>query len=516
MGSSGEVDGPDLTEGVPLSQLEEGNPFVGTVDGEPVVVVKKDESLYAIGARCTHYGGPLEEGLVVGDTIRCPWHHAVFDLKTGEAKGAPAFGDTGCYPVEIDGFHFRVLTKEESPKARPSVDGPESVVIVGAGAAAASAAETLRKEGFDGAITMVGADEEGPVDRPNLSKDYLAGEAPDEWIPLGGDDHWRQLEVEVLRGDPVVDIDRQQQRIRTESGTERGYDRLLYATGAEPLTPPIGGLESTRHYTLRSYADSQAIVEAAEQGEAALVIGASFIGLEVAASLRQRGIEVTVVAPESRPLGMLLGDELGALVESVHRDRGVEFHLGAKVEEFDGGTAKLSDAAEIPFDFVVLGVGVRPRTEVAEAAGLDVSDGVNVDRQLTTNDAAIYAAGDVARYPDPISGQSVRIEHWVVAQRQAQTAARNILGGSAEEFSDVPFFWSRHFDLTIRYIGHAPDFDDISVDGSIDDRDATVGYLRDGEVLAVATVGRDLDGLRAETALARGDQGWLRDLVGAD
>ena len=514
MGEDTQVEGPDLGEGIPLSRLKEGEPLLGVVDGDPVVVVKQDEEVHAIGARCTHYGGPLEEGLVVDGTIRCPWHHASFDLETGNAEGAPAFGSVGCYPVEIDGFHFRVLPKDEECTGENTArEQPESVVIVGAGAAGAAVAETLRAEGYDGAVTMIG-DEPGPVDRPNLSKDYLAGEAPEEWIWLGGDDHWSDLDIEIMTGDPVVEIDRQTTCIKTESGAAVKYDQLVYATGAEPIVPPISGLEDAPSFTLRSLDDSRAIAEAAEDGDKALILGAGFIGLEVAASLRNRGLDVSVVAPESLPLASVLGDDVGRLIKSVHQQQGVRFHLGAKVEHIEDRAARLSNSQEIEFDLIVVGVGVRPRTEPAAAAGLDVDDGVVVDDQFKTNDPAIYAAGDVARFPEPETDQLIRIEHWVAAQRQGQQVARELLGSDQPPKMSIPFFWSRHFDLTVHYVGHATDFDSVVVDGSIEERDALIGYVESGQIRAICVIGRDRDGLRAEAALADGDQGSLKSLVG--
>lgn len=502
----------DLGDGVALSRLVDGEPLAGKVGDDDVVVVRRGEKIFAVGASCTHYGGPLKKGLVVGETIRCPWHHAVFDLKTGRAVGAPAFASVGCYPVEVDGDEFRVLEKSEPEEKSGPKRVPESVVIVGAGAAAAAAAEMLRQEGYAGPVTMIGAEESGPVDRPNLSKDYLAGEAEEDWIPLGGDEHWRGLDVEVVKGEDVVDIDRSAKSVRTSAGKTYNYDVLLYATGAEPFVPPVEGLEDTSYFTLRSFQDSQDIVEAAEEAESALIVGAGFIGLEVAASLRNRGVDVSVVAPDALPLERVLGEELGAFVQSLHEEEGVEFYLDRSVERFEANQAHLSDGTSLSFDFVVLGTGVKPRTELAEKVGLEVDDGVIVDGELRTNDEFIYAAGDVARYPDPQGGESIRVEHWVLAERLAQRAARNMLGVKNLGVTDVPFFWSRHYDLSISYVGHALEFDEVVVDGSVVDRDAAVGYLKDGEIQAVATLGRAITSLRAEEALADGDQERLKRL----
>jgi apoptosis-inducing factor 3 len=503
----------NLNAGVPLSRLEEGKPLGGNVGDDKVVVVKRGEQIFAIGARCTHYSGPLEKGLVVGTTIRCPWHHAVFDLETSRAVGAPAFKPTGCYPVEVEGDKFRVLPKQDPPVVETPRQEPKSVTIVGAGAAAAAATEMLRQQGYEGPITMIGHETSGPVDRPNLSKDYLAGEAQPDWIPLGGDEHWRDLGVELITGEEVVEIDGDNKRVRTRGGESYDYDVLLYATGAEPIVPPIEGIESAKCFTLRSFDDSRTIAEAADENDQALVVGASFIGLEVAASLRNRGVDVTVVAPEKLPLAKAFGDELGKLVKTLHEDQGVTFHLEQTVDRFDEDRAYLSGGDEISFDFVVMGTGVKPRTDLAEKAGLEVDDGVVIDGKMRTSDPSIYAAGDVARYPDPTGNGTARIEHWVLAERLAQRAARNMVGAEHLGLTDIPFFWSWHYDLKINYVGHATDFDEVVIDGSVPDRDATIGYLKGGRVLAVATLGRALASLRAEQALADDDQQALRQML---
>lgn len=504
----------DFGEGSAIDELEEGQPLAGFVGDEEVVVVRQGDEIFAVGAHCTHYGGPLAEGLVDGKTIRCPLHHAVFDLSTGQALGAPAFSGVGCYGVEINGDRFVVGPKEKEKAHGEAAQSPESVLIVGAGAAAAAAAEMLRRQGYDGPITMIGHESSGPVDRPNLSKDFLAGDAQPDWIPLGGDDHWQDLDVTLIKGVEIVAIDREKKELRSSDGSTYGYDRLLYAMGAAPQVPPIDGLESARHYSLRSFADSEAILEAAETSERALVLGASFIGLEVAASLKKQGLDVTVVAPEEVPLAAILGEAVGQAVQAVHEEEGVEFMLGQTVEKFSPSSATLANGEDVAFDFVVCGTGVRPRTELAEKAGLSVDDGVVVDRHMRTDDEAIYAAGDVARVPQAGSDKTVRIEHWVFAERLGERAARAMVGADEPTEWDVPFFWSRHFDMTIQYVGHAGDFEKTIVAGSLAEGDAAVGYVQDGQIVAVATVGRPVDNLRAELALARAEQEKLREIVG--
>ena len=508
------LEGPDLTQGFEVTKLVEGKPLVGLVEDDEVVVIKQGDEIHAIGRRCTHYGAPLDDGAVVDGTIRCPWHHAVFDLETGVAEGAPAFGSAGCYPVEIEGDVVRVLPKREerTPEER---EGPESVVFVGAGAAAAAAAETFRQRGYRGAITMIGAEPSGPVDRPNLSKDYLAGQAEESWIPLGGDEHWEEMGVELITGDEVVSIDREHRRLSTESGQTYDYDVLFYTTGVEPVVPPIEGLEEVEAYTLRSFGDAQRISQAADQGQRALVVGAGFIGLEVAASLNDRGLEVSVVAPEELPLASVMGEEIGKLVHRLHEEAGETFYLGTTVERLEDGRATLADGREVEFDFVVLGTGVKPRTRLAEEAGLDVDDGVLVDEQLRTSDEHIFAVGDVARYPDSGGEGTARVEHWVLAQRLAQRAARVVLDEEPPNYTKVPFFWSRHHGVSISYVGYASEVDEVVVCGSVEDQDGAVGFVRDGQVLAVATVGRAVDSLHAEDALARGDQEALWEILGA-
>ena len=304
-------------------------------------------------------------------------------------------------------------------------------------------------------------------------------------------------------GSEVAAIDSARREIRLAGSASVAYDRLLLATGAEPVRLAVPGADQAHVYTLRSLADCRAIIEAAKDARRALVIGASFIGLEVAASLRARNIEVHVVAPEARPMERVLGGELGDFIRGLHEQHGVVFHLGETVTGFDSRRVILKSGGSLEADLVVAGVGVRPRLALAEQAGLKIDRGVLVDPYLQTSAPDVYAAGDIARWPDPYSGAAIRVEHWVVAERQGQVAAANMLG-SAERFAAVPFFWSQHYDVPINYVGHAEQWDDIAVEGNIDAKDCLLRYKRGGRVLAVASIFRDLDSLKAELAMEQG------------
>ena len=285
-------------------------------------------------------------------------------------------------------------------------------------------------------------------------------------------------------------------------GTRRPFGALLIATGADPVRPPIPGADGPRVHYLRSFSDSRAIIARTASSKSVVVVGASFIGLEVAASLRTRGIAVDVVAPDRVPLERVMGPEIGQFVQAVHVAHGVTFHLGTTVARIDDRTVTLGDGTTLDADFVVMGVGVRPATALAESAGLELDRGIVVNEYLETSVPGIFAAGDVARWPDPRSGERVRIEHWVVAERQGQAAARAMLG-YRERFDAVPFFWSQHYDVTIRYVGHAERWDSLTTTGSLDARDACVRFIAGGKTLAVATVSRDRDSLQAELEFER-------------
>jgi NADPH-dependent 2,4-dienoyl-CoA reductase/sulfur reductase-like enzyme/nitrite reductase/ring-hydroxylating ferredoxin subunit len=498
--------GPDLAQGVALSEFA-GNTLLGHVGDDEVLLVRSGSEIFAIDAHCSHYHGPLAEGLVTGEGIRCPWHHACFDLRTGEAARAPALAPLAVWKVERNAERIVIREKREQPKpsVKSPVEAPGQIVIVGGGAAGFSAAEMLRRQDYRGSIVMLSNEAAAPVDRPNLSKDYLAGSAPEDWLPLRPDDFYAEAKIDLRLKTEVTSIDTKARKIATSSGEAIPYDRLLLATGAEPVRLPIPGADQPHVHVLRSLADCRAIIAQADGARRAIVIGASFIGLEAAAALRARNVEVHVVGLEARPMERVLGPEMGDFVRSLHEEHGVIFHLGDTVTGIDGKRATLKSGGVIEADVVVVGVGVRPRLALAEKAGLAIDRGVTVNKYLETSVSGIYAAGDIARWPDPHSGANIRVEHWVVAERQGQTAARNMLGQN-QIFDAVPFFWSQHYDVPINYVGHAEKWDEIAVDGDIAGRDCLLRYKSGGRVLAVASIYRDVASLEAEVAMEKETQ----------
>jgi apoptosis-inducing factor 3 len=490
---------PDLKNGIPIANIPDGGKLVGTVDGEDVLLIRSRNQFFAVGAYCTHYHGPLADGLVVNEEVRCPWHHACFSLRTGEALRAPALDPIQCWRVEQIGENIFVKERATPPANRSATTAvqPSSVVIIGGGAAGLAAADMFRREGYGGLLTMISADSAPPVDRPNLSKDFLAGAAPADWIPLRPPEWYSARKINLVLNSRAISLDTKQKRIRTEDGKTYEYGTLLLATGAEPVKLPLQGSTSSQIFYLRSFSDSQNIIAKTSSAKQVVVVGASFIGLEVAASLRARGVIVHVVAPSRVPMEKILGAQVGAFVRSLHESHGVVFHLGETVSHVDGDMVTLTGGQSIKADFIVLGVGVRPSSGLAEQAGLKMDRGIVVNEFLETSAPGVFAAGDAARWPDRYTGERIRVEHWVVAERQGQTAAKNMLG-MRQKFEAVPFFWSQHYDVQINYVGHAEKWDTIEVDGDIEKRDCSVSYKRDGRTLAVATISRDLKSLAAE------------------
>jgi apoptosis-inducing factor 3 len=502
----GSTDSPDFTKGFPVNDLEDGRMVQGKVGDEDVILARHADEFFAVGAGCTHYHGPLAEGLIVGDELRCPLHHACFSLRTGMALCAPAFDAIPRWRVERVGD--RVFVREKLPAlaqypeantGRPP-NSPSSVVIVGGGAAGLAAAEMLRREGYDGPVTMISADDSAPYDRPNVSKDYLQEPIPDEWRNLRVPDFYSEQRIDLVLNSRVSALDLRQKQVQMEDGRDFPFGALLLATGADVIKIPIPGARESDVFYVRRWSDAREIFKRAETAKRVVVAGASFIGLEAAASFRSRGLEVHVVAPENQPFERTLGAEVGGFFRALHESHGVIFHLGKTVASMDGDRVALSDGTKLQADFLVLGVGVRPSVGLAAQAGLEIDRGILVNEYLETSAPGIFAAGDIARWPDPHSGERIRVEHWVVAERQGQVAARNMLGWR-ERFDAVPFFWTQQFGVALKYVGHAEKWDGVEIDGSLEAKNCAVSYKRGGKTVAVATIGRDIQSLEFEAGI---------------
>jgi NADPH-dependent 2,4-dienoyl-CoA reductase/sulfur reductase-like enzyme/nitrite reductase/ring-hydroxylating ferredoxin subunit len=497
-------EGPNFAEGIAIADLR-GTITKGRVGDEPAILVRRNGESAIIGAYCSHYHGPLAEGLIADGTIRCPWHHACFDLRTGEAVRAPAFSPVASWITEeVEG---KIFARDKRPRSKPTPlsnrpNHPQKILILGGGAAGFAAAEQLRRNDFHGSITMLSNDNAPPVDRPNLSKDYLAGKAPESWVPLRPRSFYDRQAIDLRLGTHAIGLNVRSNEIELSDGTSLPFDRLLLATGAEPTRLSIPGADQPHVHTLRSFADCQSIIAQAAVARRAVVLGASFIGLEVAAALRERGIDVHIVAPDKRPLERIFGPEMGDFIRGLHEQHGVTFHLEEIANHIDGKEVQLKGGKTLDGDLIVVGIGVRTRTELAEKAGLKIDRGVQVNKYLQTSAPQIFAAGDIARWPYSQTSDFIRVEHWVVAQRQGQVAAQNMLGAKVE-FTDVPFFWSQHYDVPINYVGHAETWDQLTIEGDIYAKDCLLRFKRMGRTAAVASISRDLENLQVELAMER-------------
>ena len=511
MGEAASATGPDFSQGIALTDIPSEGTLPGRVGDEAVLLSRLGGELFAVGGTCTHYGGNLADGIVRQTTVHCPLHHACFDLRTGQALRAPALDSVDRWQVEIEGDRAFVRRKiDQQPEVIQPRTVVKKVVIAGGGAAGLACAHELRRLGFAGDVTILSADSDPPCDRPNLSKDYLAGGMPEDWLWLRGDDWYSGNRVDLHLSTEVASIDPKARIVRCGSGAEFPYDRLLIATGSEPNRLKEAGFDRDNVFTLRTVADARTIGERARPGAKAVIVGASFIALEAAAALRKRGAEVDLVSVEEVPLERVFGSEAGKHLQALHERNGVRFHLSSVISEFDGRRLTTADGTAIEADFVLLGIGVRPRTAVAEAAGAAIDNGVQVDAFLETSVPGIFAAGDIAAYPDPLSGERVRIEHWAVAEQQGQIAARNMLGQRVP-FDHAPFFWTEQFGVTIRYVGRASGWDAVTCEGDFERGSFIARYFAEGRHCATASIGRDKENLEDEQTLEHRAQACAAD-----
>jgi apoptosis-inducing factor 3 len=486
--------------------LKDGEMMAVLVGGKKVLLARVDGSFYATAARCPHWGGPLPEGTLHAPRLLCPWHKATFDVRSGDLLEPPALDGIAAFRVRVDGDDVYVDRSEEPRRGRtmpmyacdPEQD-PRVVAIIGAGAGAAAAAEALRQLFFIGRIVMIGPEAHWPYDRPNLSKDFLAGEVEAKWLSLRSPEFYEEHTIERLVA-RVTDLDVSTRTLTLDDGATMTPDAVLIASGARPRRLPVPGADLPGVFTLRSQADAEALIAAAQNATRAVVVGASFIGMEAAASLVQRGLHVTVVGPQTTPFESILGVDVGGVVQAHHSERGTNFALGHGVTRVAGDGAvqavELDDGTTLDADLVVVGIGVQPVTEFARGVELDPDGGLPVDARLRVA-PGVWAAGDVARYREPHTGSDVRIEHWRLAEQHGRAAAADI-AGRGEPFAGVPFFWTQHFDLELGYAGAGQGWTEVIMTGDPAQRQFTAFYADGDRLLAACGTQRDETGAFVE------------------
>ena len=542
---------PDFVRVASVSSLADGEMRQVSADGTDVLLSRVDGRFHACTAFCTHYGAPLATGVLSGTTVLCPWHHAAFDVATGALDEPPALDALRTFEVKTEGDDVLVRVPDdadeygkgvpyrvsdgEAPDLAPlnaEADG-RLFLVLGGGAAGQAAAETLRAQGYRGRLALVTQETRAPYDRTKLSKGYLAGDAEDAALPLRDGAFYEQHGIELWTDRTVTGLDPDARTVQFAEGEPATYDACLVATGGTPRRLPIDGADLDGVHVLRSWSDARDVVQRAGGAERVVVIGASFIGMEAASSLSARGVEVTVVGKEDAPFASAMGKEVGRVFQRAAEAKGVAFRLGAEVERIETAHAEPGDGSGhglrvvvggegLECDAVVMGVGVSPATGFLDGAPFRRDDGGLVTDAALRVAPALFAAGDVAAFPDARLGRTVRIEHWRLAQQHARTAALNMLAESDPTVADVPFegvpyFWTGQFGLSLRYVGHAEDWDEVVVDGSLDEPAFLAGYVEGGAVRAVAAVGRDKDAAAFHLLMAQGRTPTPDDLrAGAD
>jgi NADPH-dependent 2,4-dienoyl-CoA reductase/sulfur reductase-like enzyme/nitrite reductase/ring-hydroxylating ferredoxin subunit len=505
-----------------IDELKDGEMREVAVGKTKVLLVRLKGKFYALGGECTHYGGPLAEGALSGHRVTCPWHQAVFAVMNGDLEEPPALDAEPCYAVRLSGNDVMVTVPEGAENRRtPGMAGRDpgdtrTLVILGAGAAGNAAAETLRQDGFGGRVIMITGEMRLPYDRPNLSKGYLSGDAGPEALPWRTAEFYRDHDIEVRLGQRVARVEAPLKTLSFADGATLSYDALLLATGGVARQLEVPGAQWPNVFTLRSADDADAIMGDALPGARAVVIGTGFIGMEAAAALTKRGLTVTVAGRGSIPLLRQLGPEIGGMLMQAQEEKGVGFRLGRTPVRLEGDgrvrAVVLDDGEALAADLVVVGLGIKPATDILQGVTVNVDGSVTTDRRLRVTEG-LYAAGDVARFPDWRDGSLIRIEHWRLAGQHGRVAAHN-MAGRRVEFAGVPFFWSEQFDLFLQYVGYAGSWDEFIVHGDLVGRNFLAFYVKGNRVMAAAGLQRDrqlaalaelmrLDRLPAPEALRR-------------
>ncbi len=485
--------------------LVAGHGGLVNVDGRQLAVYRDDDGqTYELSPRCTHMGCTVDWN-DTAKTWDCPCHGSRFAFDGSVVRGPAAD------PLERVGGSA-AASEDGTAAETPSGSAPtragsagssgergtkkERHVIVGASLAGATAAATLREQGFDGEVILIGAEPTFPYERPPLSKSFLRGESTMQEAMVRSQAFYADNGIETRLGTTVVGVDPSGTTLTVAGGEPVSFDKLLIATGARNRRFPIPGIELEGVLDLRTLADAAGIRAEMLPGRKVVMAGMGFIGSEVAASLRQRGMEVHVVAGGKAPLDRVLGEDVGRVIEGIHRDHGVEMTFDDQVAGFDGNgrvrSVKTSSGLNLPCDFVVLGLGVEPVAGFLEGSGIDVGDGVVVDEHCRASVAGVFAAGDVANHYHPIYGRRIRVEHWDNARRQGRVAALNMLGRDTP-YDDIHWFWSDQYEHTIQYAGHHREWDDLVIRGSLESRSFAAFYRLDGRVQSVVSVDRPAD-----------------------
>ena len=489
----------------PVGTLKEGEMRQVSVADKEVLLACSEGEVWAIAPKCTHAGANLIDGIIKDGRVVCPWHNACFSLRSGQMLEPPALNDLAQYPtsVEADTVYVELSDSFESdveeskvPELGKQASDDRTFVIIGGGAAGCAAAQMLRQVKFEGRIVLITASQEPPYDRTKLSKAYLQQDQADDLDLLRPISFYRRYDITLKTAAKVTKLDAKAQMITYGDRESIQYDVLLIATGGAVKKIPMDGSSLDNVFTLRQAQDARAILEASKQAKKVVIVGSGFIGMEVASSLNQQGLDVTVVTPNAVPFEKVLGEQVGQLMMQIHESHGVKFKLESKAIAFKGDgkveSVELENGDVLPADMVVVGIGVQPATDFIEGIALDEDDKSVPVNQYLRAAPNVYAAGDIAQFPHFMTGESVRIEHWRLAMQHGRTAARNMTGESVA-FESVPFFWTGQYDVKLRYIGHAEKWDDIVIQGSLEDKSFLAFYVKDEQVLAVAGIGCDRD-----------------------
>lgn len=496
-----------------------------TIGDYDVLLSNVEGEVYAIENTCSHYGASLSEGALCDHRVRCPWHHACYDVRTGEQIEAPGMDGVAKFSVQVKGDDIMVSEQPEKKEAPEYADlvkqadynNKVDYLIVGAGVAAAYAVEAIRAEDQTGSILMIGREALPPYDRTKVSKAYMQDDMPAEKLPLRSADYYQQLGVRFLAGTQVQTLDLQAKQALLDDGTQVDYDKVLVATGGRPIKLDVPGANLPGVHTVRSNEDAEQARAQTKEGTQVVVIGGSFIGLESAMSLGKRGGKVTVVSPEEVLFEKVFGERVGKYIQQLHEAAGVTFELGRKCTSIEGEErvtgVVLDNGKELPAEVVMVGIGVKPATDFVSGIAYRDDHSLTVDGHLLMHAEGAYAAGDIATYPDR-EGQ-LRIEHWKVAGQQGRIAGRN-MAGRKEAYRMLPYFWSNQQGTNFRYAGHATDYDRIEYDGNPGAGPFLAFYLKDEHVQACLGVKRDADTAAVAELMYRGSMPEVGELIGQD